>query len=585
MAVMIPGEINPVTLSSWERKLFEYFRNDLSDDYYVLHSVGVTDHPKKLWAEADYMIISPRGVFIIEVKGGGIEFKDGIWTYIEHNGKRHVNHEGPFAQAKEIMFAVKKRIEEDERNRGFAFGYGVIMPDEEFTCSSPETDLNVVLSKHNWDDGLKSYFRNLENYWVEKNKKSSCYDLLALDKSKREVVLKLLRPNIKTAYTLKSRLNKLEDRLVELTEAQFRVLKNMDENSRTVTTGGTGTGKTILALEKAKSLAEDGNRVLFLCFTLLLADNLRENIEDGCNITVDAIHRYMKSVIVYQGQGDRLIIDGIKESDLFNTVYPEVYCDVLLNSKDFELFDCMVIDEAQDLLTDKNIDALDLTIKGGLKDGSWHFFLDPNQDIFNNFSIIGKEILKERYSPAFCKLTQNCRNTKEIVELTSLISSIDTKSNCTCEGGFTKVVIYQNPEDFKRKIELEVKTLLDGRLTLADFIILSTKKLDNSIICDVGKVAGYYVSDIRTPLFHSASITCDDRSATDEHEADSIDFCTMHAFKGLERKAVLAVDIEPPSDDPRKCLLYSGLSRAKCYLVVFVHKDNVGILRFADKKG
>jgi MoxR-like ATPase len=59
-----------------------------------------------------------------------------------------------------------------------------------------------------------------------------------------------------------------EDRaLLRLTEEQFGVLDLLARERRVAVSGGAGTGKTILALEKAKRLAAEGSST-FRCATI-----------------------------------------------------------------------------------------------------------------------------------------------------------------------------------------------------------------------------------------------------------------------------------------------------------------------------
>ncbi|MBA7715485.1 hypothetical protein ES703_124533 [subsurface metagenome] len=44
----------------------------------------------------------------------------------------------------------------------------------------------------------------------------------------------------------------------------------------------------------------------------------------------------------------------------------------------------------------------------------------------------------------------------------------------------------------------------------------------------------------------------------------------MHSFKGLERKAVVAIDLTGLGYGETSLLLYAGLSRARSYLSVFI---------------
>lgn len=558
---MIPSEVSDATRSRHERFLFELFKNQLSDDYYVLHSFGVPNHRRKLWAEADFIVISPKGIFVLEVKGGGVSFENGKWYYISHDGTKHDGREGPWRQAKDVMYAVKKKIENDERNKGFAFGYGVILPDEDFSIACAEIDLNILLCKTNWDDDISKYINSLEEYWFEKNEKLLYKEPRPLDKSEREIIRNLLRPDIPTIFTLKSRINNIESRIIELTDEQQNAIKAIEMNPRTIITGGTGTGKTILAFNKAINLAREGKRVLFLCYNLLLADNLIENIPDDIaeagTLRVDAIYRYMTDVINKAGKGSDLDNPHINEVELYSAVIPETYAETLLDSNPEHLYDVIIIDEAQDIMTEPILDAIELTLNDGLNNGCWHLFMDPFQDIYSKLSEKTIERLNT-HNPTHYNLTKNCRNCLEIIHVTKAMSGIECNSLCLLEGGYKKIVQFKNINDFKKKLEAEIAYINKGELGFDDFIILSTKKLENSILSEFDAIGGYPVYDIRQK----------------PSDVKSIDFCTMHAFKGLERQAVIAVDIEPPSYESLQRLLYTGLSRAKSYLTVFVASEH-----------
>ena len=54
----------------------------------------------------------------------------------------------------------------------------------------------------------------------------------------------------------------------------------MDEQRTAVINGAAGTGKTLVAVEKAKRHARRGEKVLFLCFNSQLKDYLSENFAD-----------------------------------------------------------------------------------------------------------------------------------------------------------------------------------------------------------------------------------------------------------------------------------------------------------------
>ena len=57
---------------------------------------------------------------------------------------------------------------------------------------------------------------------------------------------------------------------------QSALLDFLDEQKMAVINGAAGTGKTLIAVEKARRHAEDGEKVLFLCFNVALRNYLEE---------------------------------------------------------------------------------------------------------------------------------------------------------------------------------------------------------------------------------------------------------------------------------------------------------------------
>ena len=85
MARMVPDR--PATTSSAaEVAVFERIRDELTAEWIALHSVGMTIHDSKPWAEIDFVLIGPPGVFCLEVKGGVIAREGGVWYTTPQHG-------------------------------------------------------------------------------------------------------------------------------------------------------------------------------------------------------------------------------------------------------------------------------------------------------------------------------------------------------------------------------------------------------------------------------------------------------------------------------------------------------------------
>lgn len=71
MVCLIPDVLAPEIKSSAEKQLFVEFRNYRTNKkYVVLHSLGIADHDKNIFAEIDFVILCNEGVLCLEVKGG-----------------------------------------------------------------------------------------------------------------------------------------------------------------------------------------------------------------------------------------------------------------------------------------------------------------------------------------------------------------------------------------------------------------------------------------------------------------------------------------------------------------------------------
>ncbi len=70
MARMLPPRLPPDLPSEVGARLFEVIREGPGGEWKALHSLGLAGYDRKPWTEADLVLVGPRGVFCLEVKGG-----------------------------------------------------------------------------------------------------------------------------------------------------------------------------------------------------------------------------------------------------------------------------------------------------------------------------------------------------------------------------------------------------------------------------------------------------------------------------------------------------------------------------------
>ena len=555
MALLIPDVPGNCTAS--ERLVFRRLEQELDDEWVVLHSMNLLQHRTKIAGEADFVVLSTKGVFVIEVKGGSaISCRDGVWRFgTPGTSHYYEKKEGPFVQAKDAMFALKDALKRFPAVDELLIGNGVIMPYCFFKAAGPEIEPAVLCDAQQFTSDLGFYIGRLARHWDQLYRTRHGKARRPPTRAEITELRRLLRPDVESTPALATVFNGLEERLLLLTEQQVRALRGMENNPRTVVTGRAGTGKTVIAIDRAVRLARRNTRVLYICFNQLLAKHVAEGLRqnpDASGVRVRHLHGLYHDTIMQAGLGNRLQNTHADEAELFGRIFPDLFIEAACQSEP-EPADVLIVDEAQDLLTPENIIALELLVKDGLQKGRWSLFLDPMQNIYGAEADKARAILDDAGYASY-ELLENCRNTREVATQCSIISGIDATLEGAIPGVDCGCIYYGSQQDLVRKLEAEIKRLIAGGVAPKDIIVLSTRRRENSAIAGCGSLASL-------PLHNVVDST---------GPGPGLHFCTMHAFKGLERKVVLAIDLEHIGSEMMAQLHYAGLSRAITLLRPFV---------------
>jgi hypothetical protein len=555
MAILIPDV--PEDCPNSERLVYERLGRELPDDWVVLHSLGLPGHETKIWGEADMIVLSTLGVFALEVKGGKVACSDGVWTF-SGDFKSYTKRESPWSQASGAMNAVRDRLHTTAGSfKDVLFGFGVVMPYTTFTTSGAEIVPEVLLDKRHFRDTLSHFISAITRYWNEiyLDKRGKTYRGL----TRGEILLarQILRPDLETALSLGGYLTGVDARLIHLTNEQIRASRRLAANPRTVVRGSAGTGKSVIALERARQLAADGKRVLMLCFNQLLAAHIRNGLaaERGApKPEIRHVHSLYRELIADAGLLPRLEAEDSDHYGFFPKRFPELAAEALCERAN-EQWDVLIIDEAQDLLTPEHLDVMDLLVRGGLRRGQWHLFLDPLQNIYGVETQEAVDLRLGAGAPAFDDLFENCRNTLQVAVQTSIISGIDLAVAGAPDGPQCHVHFYGNREDGLTQLDTIVRKLIGHDVPARDIAILSTRRHENSLLAGQKELGGRRLAD---PSNEAAL------------RGGALLFTTMHAFKGLDRQVVIAIDMAEVGDDRWAMLHYAGLSRARGLLHVLM---------------
>ncbi|WP_285240854.1 hypothetical protein [Pseudarthrobacter sp. MEB009] len=362
-----------------------------------LYSVNVPKHEYKRMSEVDFLVVFDDAVIAVEVKGGRVSRREGLWQFTNRYDETTEKREGPFEQARTGLYYFQSIFSQDPLI-DVAYGYLVITPD----CELPE-DPEWVEQQHAGPlqmnvARMKKVLENARDFAISsmhRKPRGQSYARLT----------KLLRPDFDRVLSLQARSAILEDSYVKLAESQYNFLVAAERNKRIICEGGAGTGKTLLAAESARRLCEGGASVLLTCRSPRVAELLNDILSE-IRVTVRPF-------------------DQIPEG---------------------QLFDAVVVDEGQDLLNVEDLFRIEGILRGGLDKGCWRIFADPNNQahVDGSFSLTLYEELKDMAT--IIELNNNCRNTANIILQTQLLTGADLGSPLAGKGPQVVVRQYENRE-------------------------------------------------------------------------------------------------------------------------------------------
>ena len=179
------------TGSQAEILTFERLRRAFDDRYVAFHSLKPTRHPHKRFPEIDFVVCGPQGLYVLEVKGGRIACRDGIWEYEDRNDNVWRSQEGPFRQAETALHGLM-----DTLSAGLpasvlepvTTGYGVIFPDCNWRDVGAEWEAPMLADRRRSQD-MEGWLQGLFEHWHARGKPSR-----RLDDSTLKPIIDFLRP-------------------------------------------------------------------------------------------------------------------------------------------------------------------------------------------------------------------------------------------------------------------------------------------------------------------------------------------------------------------------------------------------------
>lgn len=515
MARMIPQILSSTTKSYAEKTLFQIFEKDLSDDYIVFHEAW-WQHIKYIVQdrEADFIILHPdRGIIILEAKGGQITYDrlNKAWSQNQHKMKK-----SPFEQAREIKYKFLDFLSKHDefKNKDFCIGQCVAFPDMDVVVNNlpSEAPQQILL--------LRPQLGNISG-WI-----SSVFDyykaegFTKLGEQRTDSIINLISPSTEFKKYIANDIGENNQEIIQLTEQQFNILNNLCFHSQCIVLGCAGSGKTQLAIEKARRLCQHKVKTLVICksnnLSLYLAASLQDEITGGYCV----VYSYEK----IQPQKSQLTFE----------------------------FTAIIVDEGQDF-EQKEINGLKKLIP---KDGTFYIFQDSNQKVSKNLNKLALQV-----NPTV--LDKNCRNTHKIFKhAEQFVSCIYERKSSLIEGRDVIYRIYEETDDIFSLLEKDITDLVNKEnVSPAQIVILTDMYPSlNSLLSQYSHIDRFYLK----PYSFS------------DKDQNTIYWSNIGMYKGLESDViVLFFEKEKKSvlSDWDIANRYVGATRAKSFLVIYEPPD------------
>ena len=520
-----------------ERSVWETFTAKLPDDVVVCHSVQVRDGAQE--REIDLLVLWPGvGIAAVEVKGGEVSVEAGQWWQKARGSSTRIHLKNPVAQSQSAMHAFKNMVQSRGIFLDCKIVYLVAFP---FTQVSAEWEMTgvprqIVLDA---DDLLSSRLEERIASVIRMESK----DVGALRVPILERLTAYIAGDDDCAFApVDSDGVRWAEEAQERLTAKQQLLLTATRSLRHVRfIGGAGSGKTWLAVEKARRLSREGKRVGLFCYNKGLAQHLERQVAEWRQRKPEfagEFHGFALKQGVPAGAGQ----------EYFDVEMPRQLNELGVWADPAEKFDAIVVDEAQDFAPSW-WEALLSWVKEPAQ-AEVYAFMDGRQDVYRRWdgrevAAVGDQVV--RFTPIH--VDDNLRNTRRIAESFACFAG-EGFTPRTDTGLPVRVVPCAVGDEMDAADDL-VDQLLEEGWAEHQLALLTTKH--------------------RHPVHQEAFDAGDEAVAAywkDFHDGAGVFYGHVLGFKGLERSVVILCVNGFREMERARELLYVGMSRARSLLVV-----------------
>ncbi len=513
-----------------ERRVYQALIEQLQPNDLVIPGQRVTDHLKD--HEVDFVVaIEGAGIVCLEVKGGEVWHDGAGWCQLR--GGKHVHIE-PVRQAREGCYALRDYVESDPRwtLKRPRWDHVVVLPNTQLPddFSLPECPRWKIIDRTDLPNLVHKLHHILVHQEIDR-------PLLAQE-GIRQLTTALSGRGLPQRDVVARALAN-EDAADALTEHQAVILDAIRLIHRVEVRGGAGSGKTFLAMEQARRLAQRGQRVALVCYSHGLATYL-ERISAAWPrrqqpAYVGEFHALGVLWGAPEGPDESLRTDETVqfwEHDL-----PLQMAELAAELEPGHRYDSIVVDEAQDFA-----DAWWDPLLAALKDdeaGGLYVFSDEGQRVFNRHGSPPVPLV-----PLI--LDHNVRNTRQIANAFQPL--VDHPMRFLGGEGPAVKFVACSRDDAMDVGDGEIEQLLEEGWRPEDVALLTT--------------------GTRHPEQKERQAAGNAAYWDSFWDAEQVFYGHVLGFKGLERRAVVLVVNEESAFERSRERLYVGLSRARDELVV-----------------
>jgi len=513
-----------------ERRVYQALLEQLQPNDLVVAGQRVTDHLKD--HEVDFVVaIEGAGIVCLEVKGGEV-WHDGHGWRQKRGGREHAIN--PVRQAREACYALRDYIEKDPRwTQGrLRWDHVVVLPNTELPDDFGLSDCPrwKVIDRND----LPTMVAKLREVLVSQE-----LDRPLLTKDGIDQITTALSGRGLPQRDVVARALANEDAADALTEHQGVILDAIRLLNRIEVRGGAGSGKTFLAMEQARRLAQRGQRVALVCYSHGLASYLERITATWPRRQQPGYVGEFHALGVQWGapQGPDESLRTEETVQFWENDLPRQMAEIAMELEPGHRFDSIVVDEAQDF-ADSWWEPMLIALKDP-DEGGLYVFTDEGQRVFNRYGSPPVPLV-----PLI--LDHNLRNTRQIANAFQPL--VDHPMSFLGGEGPAVSFVACSRDDALGVGDDQIEALLEQDWCPEDLALLTTGS--------------------RHP--EQAERQKDGHNAYWDtfRDDDQVFYGHVLGFKGLERRAVVLVVNEVGQFDRSRERLYVGLSRARDQLVV-----------------